>query len=209
MKYYLALPLFFLMSCGGSEETESSDNTAEKIDITSNEDELVAEEESESDLVEDFIESDCEVNLRAYISDPDEAGPTNIRATPGGEVVLELGKHMDDYFLDLEATSNGWFKVTDKIGGIDVDYDIPGGVGWIHGSVIGLDTRNYGGQELKFYSEPKEEASVSGTINHELHVHLIDVCGEWAKVKGNADGKKIEGWIQIEWLCGNPLTNCS
>ena len=22
-------------------------------------------------------------------------------------------------------------------------------------------------------------------------------------------GKKVEGWMDVEWLCGNPVTNCN
>ena len=35
----------------------------------------------------------------------------------------------------------------------------------------------------------------------------VDIRGNWVKVK-TIDGKHT-GWIESEWLCGNPLTNCS
>ena len=79
---------------------------------------------------------------------------------------------------------------------------------WIHSSVLGLHTRNYGGQPLNLYASPSEDAPVVATIREEAaDVRPLDVNadGSWVKVKAKAG----TGWIQRNWLCDNPLTNCS
>ena len=40
----------------------------------------------------------------------------------------------------------------------------------------------------------------------ELQLHPVGVTDGWIKVK-TSDGK-YTGWIEDEWICDNPLTNC-
>ncbi|MBN2664588.1 MAG: hypothetical protein JXR68_13145 [Bacteroidales bacterium] len=148
----------------------------------------------------------CEhVPLRVYLSDPDESG-TNIRKSPGGEIILTLVKDDEDFefFITVTEAQNGWFKIQNPIVGMENNFEIPGGKGWIHGSVIAVDTRNYGGQKIEIWSEPGE-GKIIGYINEEAYnIGLKDLYGNWAKI----EYKGIEGWVKIDWLCGNPLTNC-
>ncbi len=39
-------------------------------------------------------------------------------------------------------------KVKSPINGMESDIEIPNGEGWIHGSVVSVDIRNYSGQHL-------------------------------------------------------------
>lgn len=135
--------------------------------------------------------------------------PTNLRSAPKGKVAVTL-PYGDDYIYTLIVgeSVNGWFKVLD----VDVmdkeppikmiDYDEL----WIHYSVIGTGTRNYGGQKLKLYAKPDERSKVTYSFKKEIVVHPIEIGNGWIKVK-TTDGKH-EGWIQSEWLCGSPVTNC-
>ncbi len=77
---------------------------------------------------------------------------------------------------------------------------------WIHHSSLGLGTRNYGSQELCLRDAPDEEGKVVFTFNEEMILMPLDIQGDWVKVK--VDGYDIVGWIEAEWLCSNPLTNC-
>jgi hypothetical protein len=145
-------------------------------------------------------------SLAAYLDDPDLSG-TNIRKSPGGAVVMQLVKDEVniEYFLTLTEAKNGWFRIESPVGGMENDFEIPGGEGWIHGSVIAADTRNYGGQKLELRSEPGGGKLV-GIIDEDVGgLRLKDLCGDWALVEYAG----TTGWIETEWLCGNPLTNCS
>lgn len=144
--------------------------------------------------------------LRVYLNDPDKSG-TNIRNAPKGKVVTQLiiDDLNHDYFLTLTEAKNGWFKIEDPVEGMESNVKIPKGEGWIHGSVISVDTRNYANQHLKLLEKP-DNGKVITTIKKEvIGLRLKDICGNWTKV----EYKKYVGWIENKWLCGNPLTNCS
>ena len=135
---------------------------------------------------------------------------TNIRNKPNGAVVMTLTSDKS-YVLSLSTPQDGWWKILDYWNAEDEDEEttLAGsdtGEYWIHHSVIGLATRNYGGQELCLRDAPDEEADVIFTFNKELKLNPIDIQGDWVKVK--VDGYDIVGWIEEEWLCSNPLTNC-
>lgn len=144
--------------------------------------------------------------LRVYLNDPDKSG-TNIRRTPKGEIITKLitDDLNHDYLLTVTESKNGWFKVKTPIIGMENDVEIPNGEGWIHGSVISVDTRNYGGQHLNLLDKPIEGKIIKVIKKEVIELRLKDMCGDWVKIEYN----KAVGWIESKWLCGNPLTNCS
>lgn len=72
--------------------------------------------------------------------------------------------------------------------------------------VVGFDTRNYGGQTLSLRQSPDAGSKVVFSFKEEMQLHPVGMKGDWVKVK-TSDGKH-EGWIETEWICDNPLTNC-
>jgi len=153
-----------------------------------------------------------------YVNDPDPSGITNVRNAPGGKIILRIGEETEaadsqdgDWpddggicILDVFNPKNGWWQIL----GYYVDGKEIKGQAWIHYSVLEMSTRNYNGQSLNLYQEPSADAPVVGTITEEAaSVRPMDMSedGEWMKVK-SASGT---GWIETEWLCGNPYTNCS
>ena len=152
------------------------------------------------------IRTDCNIEMDVYLWD--ESGTaTNIREVPGGEVDVVLPAE-NDYLLGVTDLQDGWFKVASIWAASDEEFIMTDNEGWIHSSVVAVSTRNYGGQELIIYESADVESEVKGLIVNEETLRILDVCEEWAKIKFNRDGKMIEGWIQLEWLCGNPVTNC-
>lgn len=150
-------------------------------------------------------------SLGVFIFDSD--GPyTNVRNKPSGKVVDKIPVNASA-MLVVETPKNGWWRVVgdcyDAIGEGDFEeFELKGSTTgyWIHYSCLGVGTRNYGGQHLKLYSEPTTRSSVVYTIKEETVVRPVEIKGEWVKVK-TSDGKGF-GWIQVEWLCGNSVTNC-
>ena len=205
--------LFFLFSACGSNSTTNEENNSDSIisqeDANLNETNISENEEEEA---EEVLEVPTEVRdcspseLDVSLNDPDDSG-TNIRKSPGGEVVLKL-KVTDDnpgFILTLTEAQNGWFKIKSPIDGIENEIKIPNGEGWIHGSVVSVGTRNYGGQELELLDQPIN-GKVVGVIKEEAYgLRIKDICGKWTKV----EYKGVTGWIENEWLCGNPVTSCS
>ena len=84
---YILLPGVLLFACG--EASTGASMSEEEVDIEAS-DTMVAQEildDSLEDAEEVLEEVDCQGELEVYIMDPD--GPTNIRKSPGGDVVLE------------------------------------------------------------------------------------------------------------------------
>jgi SH3-like domain-containing protein len=138
--------------------------------------------------------------------DPDNSG-TNIRNSPGGEIIYKIMpvNFPDGCCFDIIEASNGWFKISGLIHGIENDINLPNNQGWVHKSVISIGTRNYGDQPIKLYDVPNGKNVVSVIRTTDYGLRINDICGSWVQIiyKG-----KI-GWVQDDWLCGNPWTNCS
>ncbi len=159
----------------------------------------------------DFVyEAFATNDLWCFVYDTDPSGRTNIRATPGGKVIGQLGAQPSDeddeggvYCLSVYNPRNGWWQILDKsVGGIEIQDQ-----GWIHSSVLALSTRNYDGSPLNLYAEPSADASVSAVIREaDVLVRPLDITadGKWTKVICKAG----TGWLQTRWLCGNPFTTC-
>jgi len=186
-------------SKNNSEQTISQDNTK-------------LEDNDESRLSKEIKKIKAEENnctaseLIVYLKDTDDSG-TNIRKSPDGEVILTLKEDKEEaqYMLLLTASKDGWFKVNNPIEGIEKELEIPNNEAWIHGSVIAVNTRNYGGEDLELLDNP-ENGKVVGVIEEESYgLRIKDLCGVWVKV--NYEG--TEGWIEANWLCGIPWTTCS
>ena len=76
--------------------------------------------------------------------------------------------HNIEFFLTIIQAKDGWFKLKSPIEGMEDNIEIPNGEAWIHGSVISVDTRNYGGQELELL----DKADNGKTIGV-MHLRLI------------------------------------
>ncbi|MBQ6080252.1 MAG: hypothetical protein IJK93_08250 [Muribaculaceae bacterium] len=146
--------------------------------------------------------------ISAYLScDPPMAYILN---KPRGATVMTLS-YEKSYVFSLTSPQEGWWKIVEFWNAED-DEDttvLEGsdtGEYWIHYTALGLGTRNYGGQEIFLRAEPDEDAAIVYTTNREIELMPMDVRGDWVKVM--VDGQDIEGWIEAEWICSNPLTNC-
>ena len=133
---------------------------------------------------------------------------TNVRNAPGGTVIGQIPKP-GSWSLTVYNPQNGWWQILHGVVVEDMEGDVIEfeGDAWVHGSVLGIGTRNYGGQTIPLLAEPREGAAVSGKITkQEVTVRPQDVSedGEWVKVSWNGQS----GWIDTYWLCANTLTTC-
>jgi len=146
--------------------------------------------------------------VEAYISDSSKL-PTNVRATPSGDIITKLA-HGEDYMLKIVDKKGRWFKV-EYINTPEASIALPNNEGWIHGSVIGFETRNYGGEKIDIRSHPKR--GVIHSFSDLKQVKLVDYMDYeeiiyFAKIEYFDHGEKLIGWVDIDNLCGNPLTTC-
>ncbi len=148
----------------------------------------------------------AQANLTAYVTDDDPNG-VNVRSTPGGAVAMCL-PDTASYMLVLSSVSNGWWKVENievAETGESLELKASSTGLWIHNSVIGFSTRNYGGQRWCLRSRPSEKSRATYWFRQEIMLHPLQVKGDWIKVVTN-DGH--QGWIESVNICDNPLTNC-
>ena len=148
-------------------------------------------------------------SFTAFLQDDDIT--TNIRNSPKGSVVITLSSE-EFYVFDLTTPCNGWWRVVSfwNAENYDEDTSLEGSDTdeyWIHYSVLAVDTRNYGGQTIYLRAAPDEDAAVVAQYDVEMRFRPVDIQDGWVKVK--LDYTDVEGWIEAEWLCSNPLTNCS
>ena len=147
----------------------------------------------------------------AFASSPDQTD-VNVRATPGGTILFKLDHNEPGYTVELYEAWNGWFRISPEIETVDQDpIVLKSKQAWIHGSQLGAGTRNYGGQKLTFRTRPNANSPIVFTINEEICVSYVDMVKGWIKVKYTPEKSKklFVGWIETEWLCPNPVTNCS
>lgn len=157
----------------------------------------------------------AQAQIGVFIYD-DNGSVTNFRNTPGGKVVLTASTE-GSHGMNVVEASNGWLRL-DNASFYSMDEDENAiqteggrirnykGELWIHWSVTGVNSRNYGHQRLVLREYPNECASPSFAFTDEMLFRVVDVTEGWAKVR--TLDKKHEGWIEEEWLCGNPVTNC-
>ena len=134
---------------------------------------------------------------------------TNVRNAPGGTVIGQIPKP-GTWSLTVYNQKNGWWQILNGIVFEDIEDDSIEfeGDAWVHNSVLGIGTRNYGGQTIPLYAAPGEDSAVVGKITEtDVTVRPLDVWedGEWVKVKWN----DVTGWIDTYWLCANTLTTCA
>ncbi len=151
----------------------------------------------------------------AYFTDPDKENPTNLRKTPGGEIIYKVPVEKRGYFsFTLVECKNKWFKIK---GNLESGFGEPSTITlnqecWVHTSVIGAGLMGSIDNPL-IREEPDENAEVVAKIKipSDMTVRFLDMKGDWVKVTctdiQNNNFKKT-GWILSEWICANPLSNC-
>lgn len=147
--------------------------------------------------------------IGAWICDSDPI--TNVRSAPKGAVVMALPDTCS-YMLGLSSPSNGWWKI-DWMEAAEQGEEInlkgsPTGEYWIHHSVVGLSTRNYGGQRCCLRATPSKKGKAVCWFTEELMVNPMETKDDWVKVKAEVNGVAQVGWIEGANLCDNPLTTC-
>lgn len=207
MKIHLLLitSVLLLSACTNSDNTTDTTNPQSNTKTeTENPDSIVAdpisEEIAETDPADLF-------DFRAFVSDPDSEGATNIRDTPGGKVITSL-EQVDEYMVKIVAQSGEWFKINKVTPFATDSFEIPGGFGWIHCSVLAFSTRNYGNQKANLYESPNVSSKIVATFTDEKFLRFTSLHTEFVYVSYEENGKVKEGWLEHQWVCGNPVTTC-
>ncbi len=199
-----------LMSCIQKPDSESNEALSDELNNTAevaiHSDSLASDENFDYVYDEKGFQN---ISFTAYVQDPDKSSPTHIREKPGGIVLVPL-EPGQDYMVDIIGQKNGWFRINmvhciDPMNAVD----IPGQYGWIHHSVLAVSTSNYGNQKLNVYEHPNISTRVTGVILIETEVRFTKIYKDFVLIRyTDSNGKVVTGWIEMKWLCGNPVTNC-
>lgn len=202
----LLFTLILCVACNSDSPSAPQKKNENSISSKSNNEKQTIENKKNTAIsLEKNKESECEKSeLAVYVNDPDDSG-TNIRNSPGGKIILTLDGNENVFFLTVSESRNGWFKIKGNIEGLEGEINIPNGEGWIHSSVISVDTRNYGRQQLKLLDVPRKGNTVATIKEESYGIRIKEICGSWVRI----NYKGIMGWIEAFWLCGNPLTTCA
>ena len=139
----------------------------------------------------------------AYLIDDDTNG-TNLRKRPNGEIIYVLKTQYGNVEFRLSESKDNWFKITNIDTYDDIIEPIPDEC-WIHGSLLGANTRNYGGQPVALYKTQDTTQMAFTIYEQDVLLSYNAMCGsDWVQVKYKGE----LGWIQSEWLCSNPVTTC-
>lgn len=145
--------------------------------------------------------------FEAFIANKGSA--VNVRSKPDGDVVKKFyNKNAEYYVLTLTDARNGWWRIKGIINE-EADMNVtlsgsPTGQYWIHSSVVGIATSNYGNQRWCLRDTPSKSGKPTYWFNKEIIVHPLQVKGGWVKVEYNGH----TGWIEQEKLCSSTITNC-
>ena len=148
--------------------------------------------------------------LTVYVSDP-SGSPTNVRSAPGGAMAGTLAAD-GEYIVRLSRCEKGWCRAIaiDTVDQGPVQIQNPGGELWLHTSVLAFSTRNYGGQTLALRPAPDKQAAPLFSFTDEQTLRPLDfrAADETLWVQAETSDKKHQGWLEAEWVCGNPVTTC-
>ena len=135
--------------------------------------------------------------LECFINDPDEAGMTNIRATPGGKVLFKVDGQAG-YVLTVTVQPGGWWKIKDPVDVFGSDMKDPKAEAWIHRSVLALATDSFDAHHRFLRTEPRADAPKVCMIPEFIGILRpleMSADGEWVKV--NYEEGKMTGWIAV------------
>lgn len=145
-----------------------------------------------------YSQQDCSFSPFNVALDDDSGSDTNVRYLPNEDIVLKLNK-TDEFVLHVTDYKEGWFK-TDKITSVHYGYEISNLEGWVHQSTVSLFTR----KKINLLDKPKTGTSLGAIDGENGPVKIKDICSNWVKI----EFENLVGWVETEWLCGNPVTTC-
>lgn len=135
--------------------------------------------------------------LECFINDPDPAGTTNIRATPGGKVLFKVNGQ-GGFTMTVTGPSGGWWQIKDPAEVFGSLMKDPKSQAWVHRSVLAVATYSFDAHHRFLRTEPRADAPKVGMIPEFIGIlrpQELSADGEWVKV--NYEEGKMTGWIAV------------
>ncbi|MBK9590839.1 MAG: hypothetical protein IPO32_04775 [Crocinitomicaceae bacterium] len=215
MRYpFYLIPIVLLFACQSQPENSSDaeNEISETINDTLVPDQNVIVADSNATQSSDFNWNEegfnKEFNLRAYINDPDDTEPTNMRKSPNGKIIQKLPQG-EDYMFHIIAQNNEWFQIKDLIC-FSEEIQITETTGWIHSSVVGASNRACTKKGSPVYKYPvAEDSLLVGYVPMESSIRIKQLYYDYVEIDFKTEtGKSKSGWMHQDCVCGNPVTTC-
>lgn len=147
-------------------------------------------------------------DVRAYIHDPDDTEPTNMRKSPNGKIIQKLPQG-EDYMFYIIAQNNDWFQIKDLMC-FSEEIEITETTGWIHSSVVGASNRACQKKGSPVFKYPAAEDSLLiGYVPMESSIRIKQLYYDYVEIDFKTEtGKSKTGWMHQDCICGNPVTTC-
>lgn len=139
------------------------------------------------------------------INDADPAG-TNLRQTPGGEVIAVIPSAPDGKIRQVRAVEsrNGWFHVLAQ--------EQAPVEGWMHSSVLAVCAYPTEDGNAALYAEAGGSGVPLCRVPSTTPMRPLERKGDWLKVRYTADsGKTTDAWMLVYVANGSPseLEECA
>lgn len=116
-----------------------------------------------------------------------------------GKIIQVLDSTEDGFLISIISEENGWFRVL-TIKDLDGnEQEIQNGFAWIDHSDIGIRANRV----ATVLDNPKTGKQV-GRVPMDAELNLIDIWQDWVKIEFQG----LTGWVDSQYLCGNPVTTC-
>lgn len=136
--------------------------------------------------------------LEVYNTDLDQKG-INLRDGPNGNIIRTLERPEYGYIFSIVRGENGWFRVLMINDVEDGEIEMPQGIGWIHGSVLGIRAN----WDAPIFDIPKRGKQL-GLVPADTNLRILDLKSGCVKI----EYQDIIGWVDSKFLCGNPVSTC-
>ena len=78
----------------------------------------------------------------------------------------------------------------------------------LHNPKLSLDTRNYDGETVNFYSAPNSNEILCST-NKIISMDVFSADIKTRRLLVYSAEHNLKGWVDEEWICGSTITTCS
>ena len=108
------------------------------------------------------------------------------------------------WIVHVMSEKNGFFEVV-----LPKEYKSRQKKIWVKAGDIGVIVQNYTSTPIFMYSKPTTKSLPIKIITSSIIGQIYDIQAHFVLLEIIIDGEKIRGWVQKEYLCGNPYTTCS
>ena len=136
---------------------------------------------------------------------------------PNGDIIFKLPPDEESgWGVTVFEENEGFFKVLNvwrqEAGVLDYwdnDWMSDFKYVWLEKGSIGIKTNNFDDGVVTIFEKPTKESDAIFSFNGVQTFGIEDVCNGWVRIIfRDENGNDQMGWLEPEYQCSNPLSNC-